>query len=479
MSDNIQIKIPLNWELISIKESINKYPLTGKKLNQKEYEKEGLFPVIDQGQSYIGGYSNRNDLIISSENPFIIFGDHTLKIKFINFDFIAGADGVKVFQAKKFFYPKLFYYFSQAVKFPHKGYARHFQFFEKAEIPLPPLAEQHRIVEKIEEEFTRLDAGVAALKRAKALIPKYRQSVLKAAMCGDLTKEWRALHPDVESAEVLVEKKSKTYGSNQNLSERSNKFDINNKLPNKWVLANSKEIGIINPKKNLSNIKDSDIVSFIPMKCVSELSGEIDLSEQKRLQEVKKGYTQFINGDILFAKITPCMENGKVALVNDLINSIGFGSTEFHIFRFNSRLNRKFFFYYLIQEGFRRDAKRKMTGSAGQLRVPKSFLENIMFPLPPLEEQHEIVSEIERRFSIIDEMERVVEESLLKAERLRQSVLKKAFEGRLVEQSPDDEPAGVLLERIKAEKELRAAEGKANGKKKSAGKKKIKKKESE
>ena len=166
------------------------------------------------------------------------------------------------------------------------------------------------------------------------------------------------------------------------------------------------------------------------------------------------------------------MENGKVALLNNLKNGIGFGSTEFHVSRLTDLTNKKYFFYYVVQESFRREARRNMTGSAGQLRVPTSYFKDVLIPLCPLPEQHQIVAEIERCFSIADDVERTVDQSLQQAERLRQSILKQAFIGQLVPQDPTNEPAAVLLERIKAEKARRVAEQKAARRTKKPRKKK-------
>lgn len=220
------------------------------------------------------------------------------------------------------------------------------------------------------------------------------------------------------------------------------------------------EVSDINPKHLKDTLDDNLEVSFLPMKAIEEKTGKIDLSNTKKVLQVKKGYTPFRNGDVLFAKITPCMENGKIAIAENLKNEMGFGSTEFHVLRPKSFVDRKLLFFFLLQDDYRKAARRSMTGTAGQLRVPVNFLENTNLPLPPLPEQHKIVEEIERHFSIADGVEAAVDQSLKQAERLRQSILKRAFEGKLVPQDPTDEPAEKLLERIKSERTKQANESK-------------------
>ncbi len=237
-------------------------------------------------------------------------------------------------------------------------------------------------------------------------------------------------------------------------------------LPEGWVWTRVNEISEINPKFNKEKFPDDMEVTFLPMRCVEELTGRVDLSLNKKLSEVIKGYNHFIEGDILFAKITPCMENGKIAIAHRLKNGIGFGSTEFHVIRPYGMLPGKFLFFYFIQEDLRRDAQRNMTGSAGQLRVPVNYMGQIPIPFPPLPEQHKIVEEIERRFSIADNIEKIVDQTLKQADRLRQSILKRAFEGKLVPQDPTDEPAEKLLERIKAERERSGLSAQKSRKKK-------------
>ena len=150
-------------------------------------------------------------------------------------------------------------------------------------------------------------------------------------------------------------------------------------------MAKLGEVCSINPKS--CTLRDDTEVSFIPMTKVGE-HGEFDASEIKNYSEVKKGFTNFQNGDILFAKITPCMENGKGAIAHNMKNGIGFGSTEFHVLRPDTdKITSEWLYYLTTWKTFRKEAERNMTGSAGQKRVPKTFLENYVVNLPDIDTQ--------------------------------------------------------------------------------------------
>jgi type I restriction enzyme S subunit len=155
-----------------------------------------------------------------------------------------------------------------------------------------------------------------------------------------------------------------------------------------WGLVSLGSICVINPKKNQDQrLKSGVTVSFVPMTAVTE-SGEIDASTVKEYDEVKTGFTYFAENDVLFAKITPCMENGKGAVARGLRNNIGFGSTEFHVLRPLKGKTNSYWLYTLTAfPQFRTDAANIMTGSAGQRRVPASFLENYRVSVPPIELQ--------------------------------------------------------------------------------------------
>jgi len=264
---------------------------------------------------------------------------------------------------------------------------------EEIQIPIPPLPEQEQIVAKIEELFSELDAGIENIKTAHEQLKVYRQSLLKWAFEGKLTNE-------------------------DDYSD--------------WQIKKLGDVCKLNPKP--SNPIDPELkIQFVPMKLVEEVVNKINLVETRKYCEVKKGsYTYFEDNDILFAKVTPCMENGKIAVAQNLKNGIGYGSSEFHVIRCSKDVLNKYIFYYVVQERFRKNAAAAMTGAVGLRRVPKSFLEESQIPIPPLPEQLKIVEELESRLTVCDNLEEDIKFSLARAESLRQSILKQAFEGKLL-----------------------------------------------
>ena len=162
-----------------------------------------------------------------------------------------------------------------------------------------------------------------------------------------------------------------------------------------WGLTTLGRCCELNPR-NSSEIDDDMQVSFVPMPAVSE-DGQIDTSEHKAYAEVKTGYTHFEENDVLFAKITPCMENGKGAVAKGLVNGIGAGSTEFHVLRpIPGRSNPYWLYELTMLNGFRDEAKSRMTGTGGQLRVPIGFLDYYPISLPPIEIQNSFETIVEQ-----------------------------------------------------------------------------------
>lgn len=207
-------------------------------------------------------------------------------------------------------------------------------------------------------------------------------------------------------------------------------------LPPSWATTQLSDVVTLNPRVESSTIDDELLVSFVPMRAVGAGTGLVNATITRPWAEVRRGYTPFRDGDVLFAKITPCMENGKAALVTGLTNGLGAGSTEFYVLRPLSGIDAKFLLYFVLQEDFRRAAKSKMRGNAGQLRVPKDFMETASVPVPPLFEQRRIVAEIETQFTRLDAAAAALERARANLKRYRAAVLAEAVEHLYDSQRP-------------------------------------------
>ncbi|MDO7846283.1 restriction endonuclease subunit S [Hymenobacter sp. M29] len=183
------------------------------------------------------------------------------------------------------------------------------------------------------------------------------------------------------------------------------------------------EVADINPRADWKSVNQHSIVSFVPMAAVSDIDYRITAEQERPLEEVKKGFTYFQRGDVILAKITPCFENGKVALA-DIQHEYGFGSTEFHVIRAKEGVTHPRFLYYLLrQPSIILEGTKNMTGSGGQRRVPKVFLENLPLTLPPLDIQQRIADTLDTA----DALRRKDQELLRKYDDLAQSIFYEMF----------------------------------------------------
>ena len=307
------------------------------------------------------------------------------------------------------------------------------------EIPLPPLAEQHRIVAKLEVLFTQLDAAVDNLKKAHTQLQRYRQSLLKSAFEGELTKEWREGHSD-ELQPMSV-------------SEVSN-LDNLPELPDGWVWTKIEDIaefirGVSYRKDQSSKTQIDD---YVPILRANNINVQLNFEDLVYVQQEKVKDEQYVKAlDIIIA-----MSSGSKHLVGKASQAHqdfdgGFG-TFCGLVRVSEEVNQKFIGLFFQSPVYRNEISRLSTGiNINNLR--RENIEDMFIPLPSLTEQEQIVSELERRLSVADEIEATIGAELTRAGRLRQSILKDAFSGKLVPQDPNDEPACVLLEKIRDEKE--------------------------
>ena len=191
-----------------------------------------------------------------------------------------------------------------------------------------------------------------------------------------------------------------------------------------WGLTTLGECCEINPRKSNDTRLDSEIdVSFVAMPSVTN-DGKLDASIIRPYSEVKNGFTYFAENDILFAKITPCMENGKGAIARGLKNEVGFGSTEFHVIRPVAEKSTPCWVYIItMMDEFRRNAEKVMTGTGGQRRVPASYLSDYVLTLPPLELQNRFAAFVEST----DKSKFALQQNIERLELCRNALMQKAF----------------------------------------------------
>lgn len=257
------------------------------------------------------------------------------------------------------------------------------------EIPLPPLPEQQRIVSILDEAFAAIAKAKANaeqnLKNAKELFESYLQGVFEKKGDGWEEKKLR------EAFEIKPPKKE--------------------------------------AKEKLS---DNELVSFLPMEDLGVCENEIKPVKERPLKDVAGSYTYFAENDVLLAKITPCFENGKLGVAKNLTNGIGFGSSEYIVFRSNGEIEPEFLFYFLSRNSFREEGKKFMSGAVGHKRVSKDWIENYLFPFPKSKEaQQTIVRQLDALRAETQKLEAVYQKKIDDLEELKKSILQKAFAGEL------------------------------------------------
>ena len=185
---------------------------------------------------------------------------------------------------------------------------------------------------------------------------------------------------------------------------KPSRVDWLGELPEYWDVKRGRFCMNVNPRSDrLRSLRPEDDVSFVPMEAVGEYGG-LRLELTRAVGDVRVGYTEFDDGDVIVAKITPCFENGKGALAANLLNGSAIGTTELHVLRSASFLERRFLFYFTISQLFRSSGEGEMYGAGGQKRVPPEFCENVSVPLPPMDDQRSIADFLDRETVKIDKL---------------------------------------------------------------------------
>jgi type I restriction enzyme S subunit len=334
-------------------------------------------------------------------------------------------------------------------------------------IPIAPLPEQRAIVAKIERLFSELDAGINYLKAAREQLKIYRQAVLKKAFEGELTKQWREQQTNLPTAEDLLQEIKKERGADTKINGNKTKpikslteSELTKlpKLPETWCWVRFDEVTQKAERVNVRYMNSNEEFKYLDIGGINNQTNKIEsykiytwASAPSRAQQI------VLKGDTLFSTVRTYLRN--IAKVDKDEYDKEICSSGFTVIRgIETYINSSFIFYLSIYEGFLQPLNSLQTGTSyPAVRDSDVFLQP--FPLCSLQEQNQIVQEIETRLSVCDNIEANIKEALFKAKALRQSILKKAFEGKLLDdqeleetrRAPDWQPATQLLERIKTE----------------------------
>lgn len=411
-------KVPENWCWIHLLDSFENCTDSKKKIPKKEYLQNGKIAVVDQGQNLIGGYTNDREMIFDGNVPVIIFGDHTRCIKYIDFPFAQGADGVKVLKPKQFFNEKAFYYAFQTVDIPNMGYRRHFPLFDKYAIPVPPFSEQQRIVDCIESLFAKLDEAKQRAQDALDSFETRKAAILHKAFSGKLTAQWRKEHG------VGMESWKNLQWGNFIISVEAGK---NWKAEGRPPQAN--EFGVVK-------------VSAVTW-------GEFDEIESKTctIEEQWNEKVQIHKGDFLFSRANTLQLVGNCVIVKSISRRLML-SDKILRFKFNNCVIPDYILNFTRSNSYRQQIERLASGNQDGMRnVSQKNMKLVEFPIPKLDEQVEIVHILDDLFAKEQQAKEAAKVVVEQIELIKKSILARAFRGELGTNAPNEESSIELLKR--------------------------------
>ena len=389
--------LPAGWRWGKLEDLLDYIQPTDHIVESTEYNDRYKTPVLTPGKSFIKGYTNETKGIYH-DLPVIIFDDFTTANKFVNFPFKVKSSAMKILKGKA---PstniKFAFHYMQTLKVSTDTHKRYWiSVYSKLSVPLPPLPTQHAIVSKIEELLSELDKGKQQLETAQQQLKIYRQAVLKWAFEGRLTNN------EVKEGE----------------------------FPEGWKLRELKEITSVLGDGLHGTPKYSENGQYYFINGNNLTDGRIEIKENtKRVQHVEfEKYKKPLNDKTILVSINGTL--GYTAFYKNEKVVLGKSACYFNV---TENVDKNYVRYYLTSNSFTSYANKTATGSTIK-NVGLKAMREFPIPMPPtIEEQHLIVQEIESRLSVCDKVEETIATSLQQAETLRQSILKKAFEGKLVE----------------------------------------------
>jgi len=457
-------QLPEGWEYVPFNMFFNVVSISDKKISQKEYLDNGKYPVIDQGNLFIGGYSNDESLILKISSPVIVFGDHTKCFKYVSFPFVAGADGIKVLEPQNGIYPKYAYYYCLSIDLTDRGYSRHFAFLKKCQFLIAPIETQQAIVNKIESLFDEIDEGIGRLKTAVQQIQQYRQSLLKNAFNGELTKEWRSKQADTlpSANELLAQiqtareqhhaqqladwqtavsqweqngKEGKKPSKPSTLKklesiEKLNEIELT-ELPDGWFWE---RLGLMTLGVEYGTSAKSQPEGKVPVLRMGNMqNGKIDWTDlvySDNDEEIKQYLLK--KGDVLFNRTNSPELVGKTSIIETDEKAI-FAGYLIRINHLKEITDGRYLTYFLNSMIAKKYGNFVKTDGVNQSNINGQKLINYPFVFCSLKEQKEVADILEQKLTACDQLAAELSKQLKQADLLKQAVLKAAFSGSLLD----------------------------------------------
>ncbi|EMV04976.1 type I restriction endonuclease subunit S [Escherichia coli N40607] len=270
-------------------------------------------------------------------------------------------------------------------------------------ISVPSLEEQTRIANFLDKKTALIDEAISIKEKQINLLKEHKQIIIQQAV---------------------------TQGLDPNVPMKDSGVDWIGDIPEHWEVVPLKRLAVLSPSVKVSNRKSKELVTFLAMEKVST-DGFIDQDTLMPICDVSQGFTVFNRGDVIVAKITPCFENGKSAWLNNLQTEFGYGSTEFHVLRCGQRIIGSFLYLIVSSPLFLNAGEAMMTGSAGQKRVPSSFIQNFPTAIPGVAEQEKIVSKVKELFSQIDVVVASTVNQIEKLKEYKTTLINSAVTGKI------------------------------------------------
>ncbi len=388
-----EMSLPAHWKTLPFIDCLSKVK-TEKKLSipKRDYQESGEFPVIDQGVSFIAGWTDSAESVISDNLPIVIFGDHTRIFKYVDFPFALGADGTKLLHVNSdILHPRFFYYTLLNLNVPNKGYNRHYRYLQEFSVVCPPFPEQHaiaHILQTIQEAKLTRQREITFAREHKAALMDH---LFSHGTKGEPRKQ-------TEIGEI----------------------------PESWEIIRLAEAVTFTKKPKNLRYADYNEIPFVPMELIPIAKLVSEDFTLKKHDELKSG-TYFEPGDILLPKITPSFENGKQCIIKKLPTPFGIATTEIIPIReIGGVSDISYLFYYLLLSNVRISLAGKMQGTTGRQRLSKDAVVNLQIPLPPLPEQRAIAAV----FQAIDEKTAALEKEIEYLDELFHAMLDELMTGQ-------------------------------------------------